>query len=415
MRTLGLATVLFAALGAGAASAQSANYSLRTLISIPPAAANVQPGGAFTSFDIGFFDPVSRNYYIADRSNASVDIISGNTLQVVGQATGFTGQQATTSTSGADGVVAVTSGGFTTLYAGDGNSTLKVFNATNPSAPTLLQSISTGGSFRVDEMAYSPATHQVLAANNADSPAYATLFNAPGGGASASISVTHITVPGAAATDGMEQPVWNPNTGSFFVSVPSFAGDDAGGVVEINTNGAIGSIYRFGSMGIASCGPAGIGLGGSGNLMVGCANRGTQAVLLNPTANGHAGQIVGTFAQISGTDELWYDPTSRDFFLTGANTAGHRVFSVISDATDTFLGSVLLPVADASNPHSIAVDPLTDDVFVPLAGNTAAVGGNTACTAGCVAVFAPIPEPTTFALMLAGLGLTVGWAKRRRA
>ena len=110
MRTLGLATVLFAALGAGAASAQSANYSLRTLISIPPSLANVQPGGAFTSFDIGFFDPGSRNYYIADRSNASVDIISGNTLQVLGQATGFTGQQATTSVSGADGVVAVTAG-----------------------------------------------------------------------------------------------------------------------------------------------------------------------------------------------------------------------------------------------------------------------------------------------------------------
>src|SRR5947209_1076834 len=80
MRTFGLATVLFATLGAGVASAQPANYSLRTLITVPPTAANVQPGGAFTSFDIGFFDPVSRNYFIADRSNASVDIISGSTL-----------------------------------------------------------------------------------------------------------------------------------------------------------------------------------------------------------------------------------------------------------------------------------------------------------------------------------------------
>ncbi|HEY2189427.1 MAG TPA: hypothetical protein VGH48_12770, partial [Caldimonas sp.] len=153
------------------------------MVAIPKTAANVQPGGAFTSFDISFFNPANGGYYLADRSNASVDIISGATLKVVGQAPGFTGQAATTSLSGPDGVLAVTSGGVTTLYAGDGNSTLKVFNATNPAAPALLQSISTGGAFRVDEMAYSPATQQLLAANNADSPAFATLFNAPGGGA----------------------------------------------------------------------------------------------------------------------------------------------------------------------------------------------------------------------------------------
>jgi len=416
MRTLRLATVLLTTLAATTVSAQATNYSLRALISIPATPANVQPGGAFTSFDIGFFDATSRNYFIADRSNASVDIISGSTLQVIGQAQGFTGQGATTSVSGADGVVAVTSGGFTTLYAGDGNSTLKVFNVTNPSAPTLLQSISTGGSFRVDEMAYSPSTQQVLAANNADSPAYATLFNAPGGGSAASIAASHITVPGAGPDDGLEQPVWNPNTGSFFVSVPSFAGDAAGGVVEIKTDGSIGSIYRFASMGISSCASAGLGLGASGNLMVGCANRNTQTVLLNPTANGGAGRIVATFSQISGSDELYYDPTSHNFFVTGVDASGHRVFGVINDTSDSFLQSVSLPVADASNPHSIAVDPLTGDVFVPLAGNTSAVGGNTACAAGCVAVFAAaIPEPASFALMLAGLSLMLGLAKRRQA
>ena len=133
-------------------------YSLLTTISVPSDAANVQPGGAFTSFDISFFDPATGVDYVADRSNASVDIFSGATRSFLGRATGFTGQQATTSTSGPDGVLTVTSGGKTTLYAGDGNSTLKVFDVTNPAAPSLLQSISTGGSFRVDEMAYSPLT-----------------------------------------------------------------------------------------------------------------------------------------------------------------------------------------------------------------------------------------------------------------
>src|SRR5437763_7472896 len=126
LRPRHLITCMFAAFAAASAAAQPVNYSLRSVISLPATAANVQPGGKFTSFDIGFFDPGSNNYYIADRSNASVDIISGTTLQVLGQAQGFTGQAATTSRSGADGVVVVTANGATTLFAGDANSTLEV-------------------------------------------------------------------------------------------------------------------------------------------------------------------------------------------------------------------------------------------------------------------------------------------------
>ena len=76
-------------------------YGLLTTILVPTGPANVQPGGAFTSFDISYADPVTGNIFIADRSNASVDIFSGSSLTFLGRATGFTGQQATTSASGA--------------------------------------------------------------------------------------------------------------------------------------------------------------------------------------------------------------------------------------------------------------------------------------------------------------------------
>ena len=107
-------------------------------------------------------------------------------------------------------------------------------------------------------------------------------------------------------------------------------------------------------------------------MMVGCSpSTGfAQAILLHVDPTTHVASIVKTFTGISGTDEIWYDPNTGDFYVTGKDTSGNRVFDVISDATDSLLQSVLLPVSASSNPHSISVDPFNGDVFVPLAGTT---------------------------------------------
>jgi hypothetical protein len=67
------------------------------------------------------------------------------------------------------------------------------------------------------------------------------------------------------------------------------------------------------------------------------------------------------------------------------------------------------------NAHSVAVDPLNGDIFVPLEGTTVAGGADALCPAGCIAVFADVPEPATLPILLSALCAmaSVTWWRRR--
>jgi hypothetical protein len=236
--------------------------------------------------------------------------------------------------------------------------------------------------------------------------------------------VANITIPGQVSSGGMEQSVWNPNTGTFFVSVPSFNGTDPGGVAQFGINGAAINTYNFATLSggsITSCSPSGLALGGSGKLLVGCGNAGSQTVVLDPTANSGNGAITNLLALVSGSDQLWYDPANGRFYVTGVNSAGDRVIDVFADGTFVLLQSIDLTALGfgTGNMHSVAVDPLNGDIFVPIPGNTigaaAPLAINTMCPIGCVAVFAEqVPEPASFAIFLGGLLAALGMCRRLR-
>src|SRR5262249_10663660 len=147
-------------------------------------------------------DPLTQLDYVADRSNASVDIFSAQNNTFVNHTFGtpnFAGQLppdpvgGPNSTSGPDGVQVINILGQHQVIAGDGPSTVYNFNISNQTTnPTVTQvglpsangnPLNTGGQFRADEMAYAPTANTLLVANNADNPAFATLINAKTGAA----------------------------------------------------------------------------------------------------------------------------------------------------------------------------------------------------------------------------------------
>src|SRR5215475_5213657 len=69
------------------------SYILEAVIPVPAGPANPFAGGQFTTYDIGFVDSTTQLYYLADRTNASIDIFSAATNMFVGRIGGFQGIQ----------------------------------------------------------------------------------------------------------------------------------------------------------------------------------------------------------------------------------------------------------------------------------------------------------------------------------
>src|SRR5206468_7909571 len=270
--------LLFLMPGLGAAPGHAAPvYVLLTTIPVPSNPAGNVQGGAFTGYDIAYFDGTTQLMYLADRSNASVDIFSAQTNSFVGRVGSFVGIQpkpvnpATVNNdiSGPDGVVVANFGGAKQLWAGDGPSLLKGFDLTLPGTPPLGGTpINTGAvpPTRVDEMAFDPRDHLLLVANNAAAPPFATLVNTQ-----TNAIVTKITFDGKTvaqggdghnapnATNGIEQSVWDPSHGGrFFISIPELNGGGPGGVAVLDIAGNVTHVYDFGTAalgGFSACSP----------------------------------------------------------------------------------------------------------------------------------------------------------------
>jgi hypothetical protein len=430
------AAVLFAGNTAWAASSEP---PLRLLSSVPI------PGPGMFSFDISYVDPATGDYFLADRSNKAVDRVSAESIvtQIVPNNghTAFAGISPpafSTATAGPNGVVAV----FPWLFVTDAPSRVLNFDLRfNPpktvSECTTLTVMGKPEPTRADELAYDPKDGLILAINNASTPPVATLVKVDKmtGALTCGTNIFLDTAPGHSGVDaqnGAEQPVWDPGTKKFFLSIPVIgANPTVGGVIRISTTGTVEKTFT-----ITFCSPAGLALGPSDDLLVGCntiwdtggnlwtgnADRriltaAPQLVILDAKTGTITAHVLGAGVG----DEVWFNKGDNHYYAasSGSNLAPNAitparapngiaanapvnvsqgaatldVIDALSETLDQRVPTLNVPANSASSgdllvhpsatAHSVAAFEGTNHVFVPIGANNAVPN----CLTGCVTIY----------------------------
>lgn len=313
------------------------------------------PGKALRSFDIGWVDPATARYYLADRSNASVDVVDTTENAIVKQITGFKGFTGNNDTSGPNGIVSVSR---SELWVGDGDSDVKVVDVPTGS---IMASISTGGKNRADELAFDPQHGLIVIANDADDPPFLSFISV----GSRSVA-KKMEFPDA--TDGLEQPVLDPASGIMYQAVPATKDHEGGEIAVIDD----GQMAVTGTYVLTDCQPHGLAVGPNHQLLVGCSL--TDHTLVLDARNG---RVLADLPQTGGSDEVWFNPGENRYYLA---ERGPEALGIIDALTNRFAENVETGVGA----HSVAADAVNNHIFVPISAP------DPACPNGCIAVFASV-------------------------
>ena len=322
------------------------------------------PGAPLASFDISWTDQVRGRWYLADRSNRSVDIFDAVNDVYVGRVTGFVGPNPQINGPGPNGVVVTPDN---QLWVGDGNSTAQAVDL-NLDPPRIIRSISTGGlgDGRADEIGYDPLERIILVANNAASPPYATFISAD-----TYAVLGKLRFPDAS---GLEQPVWDSQLHRFLLTVPA-APNSYIAVID-PTKMTVTKKYS-----LSGCSATGLALGPFQRLLVSC----NYPIIMN-AIDGH--MMANNITQVHGGDEIWYNGGDGRLYVTSTDTAGTTVLGAIDVETGTWLQNV--PVLRGRNPTAFEGN---NHIFVPVAAPAAGITDTSVCASfglkdtGCIAVF----------------------------
>jgi len=315
----------------------------------------------------------------------------------------------------------ITANNHTEVWAADGvlcnNAQNACATATTPATQTsriqvidlktgqVTHTIDNGGQRRADELCVDPEHHVVLVANDDDSDLFLTFISTNTYKIVGTIKLdgTDSNAQKIKATNGIEQCQWSPRTEKFYLAIPEVNGGSnplnlpdqkPGAVLEINpVSMKVEKVFPIDfaflsqtgtTPATANClGPQGLAIGPDREILLGCSNSGKGSVIIDE----RNGDLVRSLDGLNGSDEVWYNPGNNHYFLAESN---HKVGSnpatpilgAVDQRPDT-IGEDADPVTAAGS-HSVAVDPVFNQVYVP--GNKAATS-ICSSTNGCIAIF----------------------------
>ncbi|KAK4553318.1 hypothetical protein LTR86_009618 [Recurvomyces mirabilis] len=304
----------------------------------------------------------NNTYYLADRTNAGIHVIdlhnNTQTDLITGFKTTVVNGSISSSNSGPDGLVVIT--GTNELWVGDGGGYVQIIDLfTN----RIVANISTGSQARADEFAYDPTTGTVVVTNPNEKPPYVTVMNAHNRSVIGHIKFTD--APGE-----LEQPVFNAANGRFYVSVPESDANPGGEIRRLDVQTLMGdAVYP-----LPECVPAGIIFGTNQKMLVSCSQ--TQILKYNHSTAyvldiANAGKVVANISGLSGSDQVAYDPVAGLWYMSAyQNLAGGMASGAPAPALGVVNASSYALIqtipTDNSTAHSVAVNSVTGDVYVPI-------------------------------------------------
>ena len=330
------------------------------------------PGDLASGFDISWVDSVSQRFYVADRTTGSVDVIDADASKYLYSIKGFVGV-GPSGRAGPDGILTIGN----ELWAGDGNSTVKVVDLTQGAAATVVATINTNGTRRADELAYDPLDHVILIANDRDATPFVSFISQTSRTILAQLSYPQ-------TTGGIEQPVWDPIAQKFYLSIPSTVANPNGEVDELSA-----TTFKITRVFPTTCsGPAGLALLPGERLMTSC------GTVLDARSGRVLANVTNPFdgTPVSG-DEIWYNPGDDRVYFGSNNVAvvdastydlvrmsGSAVFFGLStstiDATPYQVLTYFFPYPLPATPplgvtfggHTLAANSSNNHIFVPVTG-----------------------------------------------
>jgi hypothetical protein len=311
---------------AGAQATDPLPYALKTRIPIPIWA---DKNSSEISVDISWIDPAAGLYVIGDRSGGAIETFDANRhtfITAAGQGA-FVGP-GPTGTAGPNGVTVVSAN---EVAGGDGDSTLKVVNLDTGE----IQSVSTGGIHRVDEMAYDAASDTLVAANDREGETtnFITVFKVH------PLSIAG-KIPCPQCVGGIEQPL--VVGGRFYIALPGTTANPKGEIVRVNTTTmTLDQVIKAGE-----CAPTGLAAGINGLFVAG-----GLGCVIDPRTGG------GTPIPDAGGDEIASLPDRGIYAFV---IAGTKTLNLVDAGTNQVYQT--LPVALG---HNLAANPANGEIFVP--------------------------------------------------